>query len=160
MQESNVRPHPLRFGVFEVDLRTGELRKQGLKIKLPGHPFQVLAMLLEHPGELVTRDEIREKLWPGDTFIDFEHSVNSSIKRLREALGDDPATPRFIETLPRHGYRFIARVEPLVPASPASGVRRTPPESGDTTPRGISVAAASPPPTETAVVDRRLDFGL
>ncbi len=111
MIDINARPRLLRFGVFEVDLRTGELRKQGLKVKLHGQPFQVLALLLERPGELVTRDEIREKLWPGDTFIDFEHSVNSSIKRLREALGDDPAAPRFIETLPRHGYRFIAPVE-------------------------------------------------
>ncbi|MGB7589604.1 MAG: winged helix-turn-helix domain-containing protein, partial [Terriglobia bacterium] len=111
MNDSNARPRLLRFGVFEVDLRTGELRKQGLKVKLQGQPFQVLAMLLERPGELVTREEIREKLWPEDTFIDFEHSVNNSIKRLREALGDDPAAPRFIETLPRHGYRFIAPVE-------------------------------------------------
>ncbi len=111
MNDSNARPRLLRFGVFEVDLRTAELRKQGLKVKLHGQPFQVLALLLERPGELVTREEIREKLWPGDTFIDFEHSVNSSIKRLREALGDDPAAPRFIETLPRHGYRFIAPVD-------------------------------------------------
>lgn len=111
MEDSNSRPRLLRFSVFEADLRTGELRKQGLKVKLHGQPFQVLTMLLESPGELVTREEIREKLWPGDTFIDFEHSVNSSIKRLREALGDDPAAPRFIETLPRHGYRFIAPVE-------------------------------------------------
>jgi DNA-binding winged helix-turn-helix (wHTH) protein/Tol biopolymer transport system component len=108
MKDTNVRPRLLRFSVFEVDLRTGELRKQGLKVKLQGQPFQVLAMLLERPGELVTREEIREKLWPGDTFIDFEHSVNNSIKRVREALGDDAAAPRFIETLPRHGYRFIA----------------------------------------------------
>ncbi|MGD0012418.1 MAG: tetratricopeptide repeat protein [Terriglobia bacterium] len=111
MDESNARPRLLRFGVFEVDLRTAELRKQGLKVKLHGQPFQVLAMLLERPGELVTREEIREKLWPGDTFVDFEHSVNNSIKRAREALGDDAAAPRFIETLPRHGYRFIAPVE-------------------------------------------------
>ena len=111
MKESHTCPHVLRFSVFEVDLRTGELHKQGLKVKLHGQPFQVLALLLERPGELVTREEIREKLWPGDTFIDFEHSVNSSIKRLREALGDDPAAPRFIETLPRHGYRFIAQVD-------------------------------------------------
>jgi TolB-like protein/DNA-binding winged helix-turn-helix (wHTH) protein/Tfp pilus assembly protein PilF len=124
MKDSNVRPRLLRFGVFEVDLRTGELRKQGLKVKLHGQPFQVLAMLLECPGELVTREEIREKLWPGNTFIDFEHSVNSSIKRLREALGDDPATPRFIETLPRHGYRFIAPVETIVPPG---GALREPP---------------------------------
>ena len=109
-------PRRVHFSVFEVDLRAGELRKHGLKVKLHGQPFQVLAMLLERPGELVTREEIREKLWPQDTFIDFEHSVNSSIKRLREALGDDAATPRFIETLPRHGYRFIAPVETLSPA--------------------------------------------
>ena len=115
MNDSDGRPRLLRFGVFEVDLRTGELRKQGLKVKLHGQPFQVLSMLLERPGELVTREEIREKLWPGDTFIDFEQSVNSSIKRLREALGDDAAAPRFIETLPRHGYRFIAAVESVVP---------------------------------------------
>ena len=108
MNDSNARARLLRFGVFEVDLRTAELRKQGLKVKLYGQPFQILAMLLEHPGELVTREEIRGKLWAGDTFIDFEHSVNSSIKRLREALGDAAEHPRYIETLPRHGYRFIA----------------------------------------------------
>ena len=134
MNESNARPRQLRFSVFEVDLRTGELRKQGLKVKLHGQPFQILAMLLERPGELVTREEIREKLWPGDTFIDFEHSVNTSIKRLREALGDDPGTPRFIETLPRHGYRFIAPVEghhPLAPSSERRGAKGdSPPGSG------------------------------
>ena len=113
MSDNDGRSRRVHFSVFEVDLRAGELRKQGLKVKLHGQPFQVLAMLLERPGELVSREEIREKLWPQDTFIDFEHSVNSSIKRLREALGDDAATPRFIETLPRHGYRFIAPVETL-----------------------------------------------
>ncbi len=113
MNDNAGRPRRVHFSVFEVDLRAGELRKHGLRVKLHGQPFQVLAMLLERPGELVTREEIREKLWPQDTFIDFEHSVNSSIKRLREALGDDAATPRFIETLPRHGYRFIVPVETL-----------------------------------------------
>ena len=116
MKDGNARPRPLRFGVFEVDLRTAELRKQGMKVKLYGQPFQVLAMLLERPGELVTREEIRGKLWAGDTFIDFEHSVNSSVKRPREALGDAAEHPRYIETLPRHGYRFIAAVEPVAPA--------------------------------------------
>ncbi len=111
MSDTDGRSRRVHFSVFEVDLHAGELRRHGLKVKLHGQPFQVLAMLLERPGELVTREEIREKLWPQDTFIDFEHSVNSSIKRLREALGDDAATPRFIETLPRHGYRFIAPVE-------------------------------------------------
>jgi TolB-like protein/DNA-binding winged helix-turn-helix (wHTH) protein len=113
MSDTDGRSHRVHFSVFEVDLRAGELRKQGLKVKLQGQPFQILAMLLERLGEPVSREEIRRKLWPQDTFIDFEHSVNSSIKRLREALGDDAATPRFIETLPRHGYRFIAPVETL-----------------------------------------------
>ena len=113
MSDNDGCPRRVHFSAFEVDLRAGELRKHGVKVKLHGQPFQVLAMLLERPGELVTREEIREKLWPQDTFIDFEHSVNSSIKRLREALGDDAATPRFVETLPRHGYRFIAPVETL-----------------------------------------------
>jgi TolB-like protein/DNA-binding winged helix-turn-helix (wHTH) protein/Flp pilus assembly protein TadD len=134
MKDSNARPRQLRFSVFEVDLRTGELRKQGLKVKLQSQPFQILALLLERPGELVTREEIREKLWPEDTFIDFEHSVNSSIKRLREALGDDAAAPRFIETLARQGYRFIAPVEPHHPLTPSSERRGanadSPPASG------------------------------
>jgi len=115
MNDSNARPRLVRFGVFEVDLRTAELRKQGLKVKLCGQPFQILAMLLERPGELVTREEIRGKLWAGDTFIDFEHSVNTSINRLREALGDPAEHPRYIETLPRQGYRIIAAVEPVAP---------------------------------------------
>ena len=113
MSDNDGRSSRVHFSVFEVDLRAGELRKHGIKLKLHGQPFQVLAMLLERPGELVTREEIRNKLWPQDTFVDFEHIVNSSIKRIREALGDDATTPRFIETLPRHGYRFIAPVEVL-----------------------------------------------
>jgi DNA-binding winged helix-turn-helix (wHTH) protein len=100
----------LRFGVFEVDLQAGELRKSGLKIKLQEQPFQILSLLLEHPGEVVTRDEIRNRLWPADTFVDFDHSLNSAVKKLRQALGDDPDNPRFIETLPRRGYRLIVPV--------------------------------------------------
>jgi Tol biopolymer transport system component/DNA-binding winged helix-turn-helix (wHTH) protein len=101
---------PLRFSSFEVDLRAGELRKNGLKIKLQDQPFQILALLLEKPGEVVTREELRERLWPADTFVDFDHSLNSAVKKLRQALSDDPDTPRFIETIPRRGYRFIAPV--------------------------------------------------
>jgi TolB-like protein/DNA-binding winged helix-turn-helix (wHTH) protein len=111
MDETTAPTHVLRFGVFEVDLRTGELRKQGLKIKLHGQPMEVLGMLLEHPGELVTREEIQKRLWPANTFIDFEHSLNTAIKKLREVLGDDADNPRFIETLPRRGYRFVYPVE-------------------------------------------------
>src|SRR5712692_11487112 len=101
----------VRFGGFEVDLCSGELHKQGIKIKLHDQPFQVLAALLEHPGELVTREHLHQKLWPADTFVDFDVGLNSAIKRLRDALGDSAEDPRFVETLPRRGYRFIARVE-------------------------------------------------
>jgi TolB-like protein/DNA-binding winged helix-turn-helix (wHTH) protein/Flp pilus assembly protein TadD len=105
--------HCLRFGAFEVDLRAGELRKQGLKVKLQERPLQILALLLENPGEVVTREELRQQLWPADTFVDFDHSVNTAINKLRESLGDSAESPRFIETLPRHGYRFIGHVEPV-----------------------------------------------
>lgn len=100
-----------RFGVFEADAATGELRRQGLRIRLKAQPFRLLLMLLERPGELVTREEISGALWPQDTFVDFEHGVNSAINRLREALGDTATNPRFIETLPRRGYRFLAPVQ-------------------------------------------------
>ncbi len=98
---------PIRFGLFEVDFRAGELRKQGVKIKLQEQPLQILAMLLEHPGDVVTREKLRNKLWPADTFVDFDHGLNKSINKLREALGDSAENPRFIETLPKRGYRFM-----------------------------------------------------
>jgi TolB-like protein/DNA-binding winged helix-turn-helix (wHTH) protein len=101
----------VRFGVYEVDLRSGELHKHGIKIKLHDQPFQILAMLLEHPGELVTREQLHHKLWPADTFVDFDVGLNSAIKRLRDALGDSAEDPRFVETLPRRGYRLIAPIE-------------------------------------------------
>ena len=102
-----------RFGVFEADQTTGELRRQGVRIKLHAQPFQVLLLLLERPGELFTREEISRMLWPEGTFVDYEHGVNSAVNRLREALGDKAASPRFIETLARRGYRFVAPVERL-----------------------------------------------
>ena len=109
----------IRFGVFEVDLNAAELRKSGLRIKLPEQPFQILTVLLEKPGELVTREELRNRLWQSDTFVDFDHGVNNAVGRLREVLGDSSDSPRFIETLPRRGYRFIAHVDesPWLPSS-------------------------------------------
>src|SRR5258708_27521479 len=98
---------PARFGPFEVDFRAGELLKNGRRIRLQDQPLQVLAMLLEHPGNVVTRDEFRQKLWPNDTFVDFDHGLNNAINRLRETLCDAAENPRYIETLPRRGYRFI-----------------------------------------------------
>lgn len=103
-------PRLLRFGQFELDLRTAEIFKEGKRIKLQEQPCQVLALLIERPGELVSREELRKKLWPNDTVVDFDHGVNIAINKLRDALGDSPDKPQFIETLPRRGYRFIAHV--------------------------------------------------
>src|SRR6202041_408841 len=100
-----------RFGPYEVNLRSGEIHKHGIRLKLQDQPFQVLALLLEHSGEVVTRDEFRQRLWPADTFVDFDTSLNSAIKKLRDALADSAEEPRYIETIPRRGYRFIAHVE-------------------------------------------------
>jgi len=104
---------PIRFGIFEVDLQAGELRRRGLKVQLQQQPFQILAMLLECPGEVVTREEIQKRLWPTDTFVDFDRGLNRATNRLRESIGDEAGNPRFIETLPRRGYRFIGQIEEL-----------------------------------------------
>lgn len=100
----------LRFGIYEADLAAGELRKNGRKIRLQEQPFQILALLLEHPGEVVTREIIQQKLWPSDTFVDFDHGLNTAINKIRTALGDSAVNPRFVETLAKRGYRFLAPV--------------------------------------------------
>ena len=109
------------FGTFDVDIETGELRRNGLKLQLQEKPFQMLAMLLEHPGEVVTREALRERFWAANTIVDFDHGLNTAIKKLRQALGDSAESPRFIETLARRGYRFIAPVTAVgaAGASPA-----------------------------------------
>jgi cholera toxin transcriptional activator len=104
----------VRFGVFELDLAAGELRKSGAKLRLQEQPFQVLALLLERAGDVVTREELRQKLWPADTFVDFDHSLNTAVNKLRESLGDSASSPRYIETMARRGYRFIAPVQNCV----------------------------------------------
>ena len=111
MNQSTLPANSVRFGVFEFDLRSGELRKHGIRIKLQEQPCQILALLLEHRGEMVSRDELQRRLWPSDTFVDFDHSLNTAVMRLREALTDSSENPRFIETLPRRGYRFVAPVD-------------------------------------------------
>lgn len=103
----------LKFGIFEADLSAGELRKNGTRVRLQEQPFQLLGFLLQHPHEIVSRSELREKLWPADTFVDFDHSLNTAVNKLREALGDSASNPRFIETIARRGYRFLAPVEVL-----------------------------------------------
>ncbi len=117
MEETLHNGRLVRFGVFEVDLRSGELRKAGAKLKISGQPFQVLAILLENPGEIVTREDLLQRLWP-DTFVDGDHNLNTAINKVREVLGDSAESPRFVETLPRRGYRFIAPVEGTRPAMP------------------------------------------
>src|SRR6201987_586161 len=113
--ELDSRTRKARFGVFEVDFRSGELQKHGIRLRLQEQPFQVLALLLEHAGDLVTREKLRQKLWPADTFVDFDTGLNSAIKKLRDVLGDSAEEPRYIETLPRRGYRFIGEVKNGVP---------------------------------------------
>src|SRR5579875_157361 len=118
-----------RFGAFEADAATGELRRQGIRVRLHAQPFQVLLLLLERQGEVVTREEISRELWPDGTFVDYEHGVNSAVNRVREALGDKAASPRFVETLARRGYRFVAPVERIgeEPAGAPGAETRSPP---------------------------------
>jgi TolB-like protein/DNA-binding winged helix-turn-helix (wHTH) protein/Flp pilus assembly protein TadD len=133
MQATQDPSKRLRFGVFEVDLRAGELRKHGLHIRLQEQPFQVLAMLLEHGREVVTREELQKRLWPADTFVDFDQGLNKAINKIREALGDSAESPRFVETVARRGYRFLAEVT-IIDTPSESGPERpteTPPQTGE-----------------------------
>jgi TolB-like protein/DNA-binding winged helix-turn-helix (wHTH) protein/Tfp pilus assembly protein PilF len=132
----------LRFGVFELDLRSGELRKHGLLVRLQEQPFQVLKMLVENSGEVVTREDLQKKLWPANTFVDFDHGLNKAISKIRDALGDSAESPRFVETVARRGYRFLAEVkavqgrpvrsELVAPVHPAAGTRASLPLESDT----------------------------
>jgi TolB-like protein/DNA-binding winged helix-turn-helix (wHTH) protein/Tfp pilus assembly protein PilF len=150
----------IRFGSFEVDTRAGELRRGGIKVKLSGQPFEVLVALLEKPGRVITREELHEKLWSQDTFVDFEHGLNKAINKVRDALGDDAGNPRFVETLPRRGYRFLAPViqrapeisvtetsaqakEPALAVAPVQSKARAP----VTSPGTIAVSISEPPVT-------------
>ena len=157
MLEEVPNPQIVRFGTFEVDLRLGELRKNGLRIKLTGQPFQILVILLEHPGDLVTREHLQRRLWSSDTFVDFDRGLNAAINRVREALGDSAENPRFVETLPRRGYRFIA---PLVDFRPARAT--LPAESRVSAAQAVTSQDNSPvsEATERRPVSRRLKLLL
>src|SRR5580692_4179060 len=126
MQENQQRDGRLRFGVFDVDVRAGELRKHGLRVRLQEQHFQILAMLLEHPGQVVTREELQKKLWPADTFVDFDHGLNKAVNKIRDALGDSAESPRFVETVARRGYRFLAEVK-AADAAPGQSPHVAPP---------------------------------
>jgi TolB-like protein/DNA-binding winged helix-turn-helix (wHTH) protein len=142
----------LRFDGFELDFRSGELRKSGVKLRLQGQPVQVLAVLLKRSGELVTRDELRREVWPEDTFVDFDHSLHNAIARIREALGDSAATPRYIETLPRRGYRFIAPVNEVHGNLPVVPMRDQSPDGPKEVERGAPPALRSSARAAIAVV--------
>jgi cholera toxin transcriptional activator len=147
-----------RFGAFEADASTGELRRQGIRIKLHAQPFQVLLMLLERPGEVLSREEISRALWADGTFVDYDHGVNSAVNRIREALGDAANSPRFVETLARRGYRFVAPVEAIAgetdqpPASMALGPPQSTSETKSRVGNGILATPEELPPTSPAVV--------
>ena len=138
------RARRYRFGLFEADCATGELRRQGIRIKINAQPFQVLCLLLDHHGELLTRDQIAAHLWPEGTFVDYDHGVNSAINRIREALGDSAANPRFVETLARRGYRFVAPVEKLAEVSDSSAQAAARIERERTMEAEATIAAAEP----------------
>lgn len=134
MEKTQLRDSVLRFGIFQANLGARELRKHGTRVRLTGQPFEILALLLEQPGKIVTREQLRARLWPADTFVDFEHSLNSAVKKLRAALNDSPENSRYIETIPRHGYRFIAPVavmdSTVLGASDANGFMQGPTTGG------------------------------
>ncbi len=144
----------IRFGTFEVDPHTGELRKNGVHLKLQDQPFHVLLALLEKPGEIVTREELRARLWPADTFVDFDHGLNAAVKRLRDALGDTAENPRFIETLAKRGYRLLV---PLNRQTDAPSPVGSPVESA-----GAVSQAKNPPPEPwgSSIADSPLIFWL
>ena len=137
-----------RFGVFEVDAKTGELRRQGVRLRLNAQPFQVLLLLLERPGALLTREEISRELWPDGTFVDYDHGVNSAVNRIREALGDTAGSPRFIETLARRGYRFIAPVEGIAGSEILLAAARREASAADLASAESSPVLAPEPPEE------------
>src|SRR6516164_5274940 len=141
------KPGLLQFGPFEADVQTEELSRQGVQLRLPRQSFQILAILLQKPGQLITRDELQQALWPSDTFVDFDKGINAAINRLREALGDSAENPRYVETLPRRGYRFIAPVTEVKGTEGASPSEDTNPATsarlGEVQPNGNFKASRS-----------------
>src|SRR6202521_837428 len=150
MERPAVNPNSVQFGLFEVDLQARELRKAGVKIKLNDQPFQVLTVLLERPGEVVTREELQTRLWSADVFVDFDLSLNTAVKKLRQALGDESENPRFVETLYRRGYRFIAPVH--LPENNSDQIQLVESRSGSAPAEPISIRAGFKPIIVAAIV--------
>jgi len=159
MRLANYSSGRLRFGLFEVDLRAGELKKRGLRIRLQAQPFQVLAMLLEKPGELVTREELREKLW-SQAVVDFDHGLNKAVNKIREALGDSAENPRFVETVARRGYRFLADVTPIDAAADRRSVPTTQEQIASSGSSSAEFAEASLPSKRPYRTPMWIGFGI
>src|SRR5687768_10501565 len=150
-------PGCVRFGVFEANFRSGELRKNGNRIKLQEKPLQVLSVLVEQPGELVGREELQKRLWPSDVFVDFDNGLNTAVNKLREALGDSADSPRFIETVPRRGYRFIAGIEVVTESAAAAAVgSSSAPVAAIAEPLEASPATTEPPLPPARLSPRRV----
>jgi len=151
----------IRFGVFELDLAAAELRKSGVRIRLQEQPFLVLSLLLQRPGEVITREDLRQQLWPADTFVDFDHSLNTAVNKLREALGDSASTPRYVETLARRGYRFIAPVEFMgLERAEATATAKGPPSTSGESTQPADTTPAMHPDLEVPLPHRGLTRGL
>jgi cholera toxin transcriptional activator len=151
----------IRFGIFELDLAAAELRKSGVRIRLQEQPFQVLSLMLQRPGEVITREDLRQQLWPADTFVDFDHSLNTAVNKLREALGDSASTPRYVETLARRGYRFIAPVEFIAPErGEANATAKVPPSMVGVSTRSADTIPPLHPDLEVPLPNRGLTRGL
>src|ERR1700722_4106898 len=155
VSESNSRI--ARFGVFELDLGAGQLRKSGAKLRLQAQPFQVLTVLLERAGDVVTREELRNKLWPSDTFVDFDHSLNTTVNKLREVLGDSASNPRFVETLARRGYRFIAPISDAAKSQPSHTITSA---TSDVQQANAPSAAGLHPELDFPIPRRQITRGL
>ncbi|HST12207.1 MAG TPA: winged helix-turn-helix domain-containing protein, partial [Terriglobales bacterium] len=164
--ESNDSQSLVGFGPYEVDLRTQEIRKHGNLIRLVGQPFQILEMLLAHPGELITRDELQQRLWPGESLVDCTHGLNAAVNKLREALGDSAITPLYVETLPRRGYRFIGTLRPHSSEAQETVIASSlPPEAQFATsvspnPDSASTVNTRPTPPPTPVLSRQWTIAL
>jgi len=152
-------PSVVRFGAYEADLLSGELRKSGIRLKIQDRPFQILAILLEHPGLVVTREQLQKRLWPEDTFVDFEHGLNTAINKLRDALSDEADNPRFIETLPKRGYRFIAPVS--ASAAPRAHLHAVAPANASTlSPSPVTAIIPADPSAGPTTAKLRLSTNL
>src|SRR5215831_9887452 len=154
MTDATQAPSVRRFGAFEINVQSGELRKNGIRLRLSGQPFEVLSVLVEHPGEVVTREELHSRLWPADTFVDFDHGLNNAVARIREILDDSSETPRYVETVPRRGYRFIAPLTDVTPLKSPSVAELT------TSPAEVVPALASGLRVIRKAASRRLRLAL